>query len=80
MSSPYVLVPIVTGAQLINVALPGKQPDCTQTSIPEDMTLFDPQLSGKQGTSIKVAQTRILHSLDLILPRCMTSIPCWADM
>lgn len=71
MSSPYVLVPIVTGAQLINVALPGTEPDCTQTSIPEDMTLFDPQLSGKQGTSINVAQTRILHIM---------SVPRWSDM
>ena len=47
MSAPYVLVPIIAGAQLVNVAMPGEEPDCTQVEIPEDMTLFDEQLAKK---------------------------------
>lgn len=48
MSSPYVLMPVVAGAQVLNVALPGAQPDITAPPV-EDVRLMEPALTAADG-------------------------------
>jgi hypothetical protein len=51
LSKPYLLVPMVAAAQIINVALPGDEPDPSR-EIPENMTLYDDTLVDQKGTII----------------------------
>lgn len=51
LSKPYLLVPMVAAAQIINVALPGDEPDPSR-EIPENMTLYDDTLVDQKGSPL----------------------------
>ena len=50
MSQPYLLVPLLALAQLVNVSQPGSEPDPTQP-FQEDMRLFDTALTEPDGSA-----------------------------
>ena len=63
LSAPYLLVPMLALAQLVNVALPGQEPDPAQPFC-EDMRLFDSAFAEPDGA----AQ---LHLATLCTCRCI---------
>ena len=51
LSKPYLLVPAIAAAQVVNVSLPGQEPDPSRM-VSEDLALFDEELmTSKGGTS-----------------------------
>jgi len=51
LSHPYLLVPMVAAAQVVNVSLPGDEPDPSR-EVPENMTLFDDTLVDSKGAPL----------------------------
>lgn len=50
LSQPYLLVPAIAAAQVVNVSLPGQEPDPSRM-VSEDLALFDKELMTSKGES-----------------------------
>lgn len=48
LSAPYLLVPVMAMAQVLNVSRSGEEPDPTG-SVPEDVRLHDSSLADSEG-------------------------------
>lgn len=49
--APIVMYPLVLGAQVINVAMPGNEPDMQDLGLSDDVRLLVPQLTGSAPAS-----------------------------
>ena len=54
LSAPYLLVPVMALAQVVNVSRPGEEPD-PAGSVPEDVRLHDSFFSDPEGSSAFVS-------------------------
>ena len=48
--APIVMYPLILGAQVVNVSMPGHEPDMADLDISDDVRLLAPQLSGSSGS------------------------------
>lgn len=51
LSKPYLLVPVIAACQVVNVSVPGEEPDPSRP-IPENLMLFDKSLVNSKGASL----------------------------
>ena len=66
LSAPYLLVPVMAMAQVVNVSRSGEEPDPTG-SVPEDVRLHDSSLADSEGDASmpNLSQLRRLDVSDL---------------
>lgn len=77
LSAPYLLVPIMAMAQVVNVSRPGEEPD-PAGPVPEDVRLHDSSLADSEGMFFLPCY-RLLslerHCAVCMLPRSHAGLP-----